>query len=412
MTAIFYESDWETPLQLDVEPMAIRPGSAPVSVPEVSLPQDRSGYLRSFANQSLNSRLTAALPEGNWEILWRTDLDETLHSTFALQTAGRILLQQETSWQLFDHNGAAISWGGRGDGDLVIDTANGLFYHCHHLGFMSAADLFSGELQFLISACLGRGFQRTLISKYDQRAVILSSELPVISGDNERDPEYTFVEAQELGNPPGTDEDNVLTSAKTVSTLISRTMPLLTAAHNGGLVIAVPDHVFLIDENMRITADLQSEFIPLAMSLDETGRICLIVHTEEEKNALWVLTSDGERVIDTDVPAMDNNMYTPPIIGYDHRVYVTLEDRILAISPEGEELWSQYVGAMSGACVTADDRLLVSAGNIVSAFDAQGERQFLFYFPDEILATSPVLTRRGRLIVASQSHLYCLKPRQ
>ena len=411
MTAIFYESDWETPLQLDVEPMAIRPASAPVSAPEVSLPQDKSGYLRPFANQSLNSRLTTALPEGNWEILWRTDIDETLHSTFALQAAGRILLQQETSWQLFDHNGTAISWGGRGDGDLVIDAANGLFYHCHHLGFMSAVDLFTGEQRFLISACLGKGFQRTLVSKYDRRVVILSSELPVMSGDNERDPEYTFVEAQELRDPPRTDEDNVLTSARTVSTLTSRTMPLLTAARDGGLVIAVPDHVFLIDENMRITADLQSEFTPLAMSLDEAGRIYLIVHTEEEKNALWVLTPDGERVVDTAVPMMDNNTYTPPMVGYDHRVYIMLGDRILAINPEGEEIWSQYVGAAAGACITANDQLLVSAGNIVSAFDAQGERKFLCYFPDETLATPPVLTRRGRLIVASRSHLYCLKPR-
>ena len=76
-------------------------------------------------------------------------------------------------------------------------------------------------------------------------------------------------------------------------------------------------------------------------------------------------------------------------------------------------LWERYVAApIAGATVTADNQLLVSSGNSLIVFDAMGDTNFLYFFENEYVDTPPILTERGRIIVATQRKLYCLAPRQ
>jgi len=414
MRAIFYQSDLNSPVSLNIEPVAIQPVSGSPVIPDAAPLQDVDVYTRPFANQQLNSRLIFELPDGIWEIRWQADIPENYPPEFVLIAPGRILLQQqEGSWQLFDRSGEAISQGGRGEGDITIDAANGLFYHCHHLGFVSVRDLATGEERFLLSSYLGEGFRRSLISRDDQRLTILSTQLPAVTEGILQKPEYAVIEIQELGTPLRTDEDNVLLSATTLLDLIAYSMPFHIALHDRTLVIAVPDHIFLADENANITGDLQGRFTPLSMSLDEGGRIYMIVRTENERYALWVVTQEGNQLVDVEIPASPDHTFTPPVIGYDHRIYVTIENRILAISPESALLWERYVAApIAGATVTADNQLLVSSGNSVTAFDAMGDSNFLYFFEDEYVSTPPILTQRGRIIVATQRKLYYLALRQ
>lgn len=414
MRAIFYQSDLDSPVSLNIEPVAIQPASGSLLIPDAAPFQDVDVYTRPFANQQLNSRLLFELPDGFWEIRWQTDIHENYPPEFVLIAPGRILLQQhEGSWQLFDRNGEEISQGGRGEGDVTIDAANGLFYHCHHLGFVSVRDLATGEEKFLLSSYLGGGFRRSLISRNAQRLTILSIQLPVVIEGALQKPEYAVIEIQELGTPLRTDEDNVLLSVSTLLDLIAYSMPFHIALHDRMLVMAVPDHIFLADENANITDDLQGRFTPLSMSLDEGGRIYLIVRTEDERYALWVITQEGNQLADVEIPASPGHIFTPPVIGYDHRIYITMENRILAISSESGLLWERYVAdPIAGATVASDNQLLVSSGNSVTAFDAMGDPNFLYFFEDEYVSTPPILTQRGRIIVATQRKLYCLAPRQ
>jgi hypothetical protein len=150
------------------------------------------------------------------------------------------------------------------------------------------------------------------------------------------------------------------------------------------------------------------------MSLDESGFIYLVVLIEEEdgahRYALWALTPQGEQVMDVTLPKRSG--YGPPIVGYNYQVYILLGDRILAISPEGDVLWNKATGAsIAGAIATADDQLLVAAGEMISAYDAAGERTVLFYEEGVAWATPPVLTERQQVYVASQHHLYGLQPK-
>jgi sugar lactone lactonase YvrE len=148
------------------------------------------------------------------------------------------------------------------------------------------------------------------------------------------------------------------------------------------------------------------------MSLDESGFVYVIVLTEGadgvQRHAVWVLTPQGERLMDVTLPEMTD--YSPPIVGYNHQVYILLEDRILAISSEGDVLWNEGAGGpIAGAVVTADGQLVVAAGSLIVAFDAAGERSVLYYEEGTQWMTPPVLTERQRLFIASQQHLYCLQ---
>ena len=413
MSVTFYGSNVDEPITLDVEPVPIETVSEPAPMPNAEPAPDKSGCIRPFANQQLNSRLAATAPDSSLEIMWQADLNEDLLSMFVLRAANRVVVQQEGAWQLFDHKGEAVARGPHEAGYIVMDAANDLFYTCDPFGFMSARDISNGGEKFALFTAFGEGFSRTALSRENQRMFVLSTELPKVVEEGFREPEYTIMEIHDLGKPIEVDAERVLTSAWRQTILMVRGMPFLTALHDHTLVMAATDHIFLADENLKITSDFQGEFIPMAMSLDEAMRIYLIVRTKEGEHALWILTPEGKRIADAKIPTLADGAYSPPIIGYDHRVYVLLERRAIAISSSGEELWSQQVpGTIAGACVTADDQLIISAGSVLAAINAQGEYRVLHYFADETLVTPPILTKRGRLMVASERHLYCLKPRK
>ena len=65
---------------------------------------------------------------------------------------------------------------------------------------------------------------------------------------------------------------------------------------------------------------------------------------------------------------------------------------------------------VAGAVVTADDLLVVSEGDSLTAWDAQGQRRVIHTLPGESLATAPVLLADGDVLVATQAHLYRLGP--
>ena len=361
MSITFYESDIERPMTLDVEPIPIRPVSQRASIPDAEPELDKSGCLRPFANEQLNSRMPSVLPDAEWEIMWQSNLPDDMPAAFVLRGAGSTVVHHQSSWRLLDQKGRFLARGPRESGYVVIDVENELFYVCHPFGFISARELSNGDERFATFASFGEGFNRTILSRAGQRMLILSVELPTMIDQGAKDPEYTIIETQDLGNPIRTDEERFLTSATNVRRLMCRGMPFFVASQGTTIAMVAENHIFIADEDLRITDIFRGEFVPLAMSLDEAVRIHLIVRTEDEPRALWVVSPKGELVMSTGIPTVAD--YTPPVIGYDHRVYITLGDRVLAISQEGETLWNQHSGgAIAGVVVTADNQLLVASG--------------------------------------------------
>ncbi len=418
MDISFYRTDVEKPIALDVAPTVIRDADAEWVLPPPAAADGDGMYTRPFANGQRNSRLPAALPDGIWEVAATLPLDNAYAAEFVLHVERRLLVQQSEAWQLVDRDGTPLARGGREDGEVVVDPEHERFYTNDHTGFIKAWDLATGEPQFLLFPMFGQGYNRSVLRANGERLWLVGTELPVMSHRATRSPEYTILELHTLGNPLRTDEEQMLLSNRRLETLMTRPVPMLTAVGASGLVLTAPNHLFLVDEALQVTADLQSVFTPLAISLDEAGLMYLIVRVPDEAEegvetrALWGLTPDGQRFLNVPIPAMPGDAYRPPMVGYDRTVYVVLEHEVVAVEPDGTQRWQQNAGApIAGAVVTANHQVLVTAGPRILALDpATGERRLVFEGPGDTLRTPPVLVSPKRLVVASDSQLFDLTP--
>jgi outer membrane protein assembly factor BamB len=110
------------------------------------------------------------------------------------------------------------------------------------------------------------------------------------------------------------------------------------------------------------------------------------------------------------LPLVERGAYRPPIIGYDHRVYILGDGLIQAIGPDGKLVWEQRTSQRpAGAAITLDGQLLVTEGNTVFAYSRRGEPTRLYSAGRQELTTAPVLTRKRGLLVASGREFYCLE---
>jgi outer membrane protein assembly factor BamB len=99
----------------------------------------------------------------------------------------------------------------------------------------------------------------------------------------------------------------------------------------------------------------------------------------------------------------------PPVVGFDHTVYLITPHRLVAIDTAGATRWDQSEeGEVAGAGVTPEGNLIVAAGANLFAYDAAGKRTRLFNVPDDVLVTAPVIDEKGNLLVAGRRRLYCL----
>jgi len=181
------------------------------------------------------------------------------------------------------------------------------------------------------------------------------------------------------------------------------------AANDNYVIAAIAGQICVADWDIHVKVALNGDFQPKSMSLDEAGRMYLVLESQG-RTALWLITPEGERRYAFQYPQGMIGGATPPIVGYDHAAYLLAGQYIMAVAPDGKLDWSKVApGAIKGAIVTAGDQLLISEGSSVAAWSRMGERTVVFSAP-EALASAPVLTAAGDLLVASQSHLYCLTP--
>ncbi len=178
---------------------------------------------------------------------------------------------------------------------------------------------------------------------------------------------------------------------------------LHVAVHNEIIVAAYTNRVDFLDLNLQYLRRLSDVFEPRGLSIDEAGRVAMRVD-----GALWQFTVRGECVA-TPLPDGAPYLDTPPLIGYDHRVYILGARRILAVAETGAAEWMyETADKITGAAITGDDRLLASIGSKLVRFTAEGRAATLRDFPGESLLTAPTFNERGELVVMSNHALHCL----
>ena len=405
----FTDKSWREALRMENPPKEIREADV-VSLPRFEPLDEDVTYLRPHANEELNSRMPSTLAAESWEVRWHSELHDRLFPDFLMTDGRRILIQGDSEWQLFDMDGKLLEAGPLGYSGVVLDRVNKVFYLVDQLGYLSTWNLADGSMAFLMGIDYADDFFRSFFTRRGQNMLIVG-----IQRELEADgppPNYSLIQVLDLGDPMKISDDHDLTSLQTRAEMVRYSTLLLAAMHEETLVIAAQDYLYFADLDLRIDNVLSGNFTPLAMSLDEAMNIYLIVLTEEDHYALWLVTPEGERLMNIEIPEVPDYVYTPPIVGYDHQVYVTLEDRIMAISPQGGVLWDEYLPEpVAGAVVTANDQLLVSVGSMLLAFDEKGERRTLYVFEGEELVTQPILTERERIIVATEESLYYLVPK-
>lgn len=413
MASDFFDMLTEQPVLLAEAPVSIRDADV-AGVPDGAAPQAQTvSYPRPYANEAANSRSAGTLPEGLWEVRWRTELTAGLDPMFVLHEKGAILLPGPFQWQLFDAQGASQGVGALGVGQAILDTEHDLFLGPGRTGVVTGWSLANGTRQFSLLIATDDSFRQALLARREGRLLVLSVGYKG-QPHGGQPPEEALLEVYTLGPAEAVDAVGFLRGAR-VQARLRRESPLLLAAlHEDTVVLAAENQIILADWTLRLTTALEETFIPLAMSLDEAGRIYVVVlqRADEapERRALWVLTPDGQRLVDVTLPEAESDAYTPPIVGYDHRVHLFQGEHIVSVGADGTMQERQYAGGpIAGGLATADGWLIVAAGGLLSAFDADGERRVIHLLEDDQWVTPPVLTSRGRILVASERYLYCLQ---
>ena len=122
--------------------------------------------------------------------------------------------------------------------------------------------------------------------------------------------------------------------------------------------------------------------VPVAASLDEEDRLHLL-HDHEGKRRLSIITPAGEEQLSITLPTPLDQIVQPPIIGYDHRIYLLTARHVAALEIDGAIAWLRpALRRFGGAVVTADDKLLASDGPDIVYFGRRGERVAVHNFKD------------------------------
>jgi hypothetical protein len=415
METIFYQNDLNTPLSLSITPVKIKAAEEKIFLEDYIPGEDQGNYLTQYLNPERNSRLNSVFPDkALWEIKWRSEINSDEIPGYILLANERIIIQNQSGWELFDISGKRIAEGIRAEGEIFINKKENIFYINDPTGFIEAIDLTTGSTRYYFHPYFGKDFSKSVIFSNGGKIICVSHELPIITHDTPDEfPEKTLFEVIELGNSRETDEDKILNSTFQLNNLFCKASNFITAMHDSIIVLAVPNHIYFIDSKLQITKDLYENFIPLEMSVDEDMRIYLLAEIIEKdeiiKTALWIIDSTGNLISETEIESLQEGYLTPPVVNYEHNSFIKYEDKIIAIEPGGTILWEENVLKPFAGFNAAQNYLLTSEGNILTAFNKKGERKFIYKFENEELTTAPILTHNNEILVTTGNFLYCLK---
>jgi hypothetical protein len=362
---------------------------------------------RQFCNTSLNSRFPAAAPAKQLQVRWKASFVDAFKPGNIVQGGDRVLAYGGGVWRLFDLNGAKVADGRTGSSGMVIDTPHGFFYFINGNGLLAAHRLVDGLEDFKLFPAPGDAWP--FIARQGNRFFDLGVQLPQPWS---REPRTDAVlEHQDLGE--GEVQRNRMKMASNLvenESLHFNATAVQMAMHGEEVIFAVPGNVVLSSNDLHPRGGLDADFVPRFLSVDELGRIHLIVRTGEQ-TALWILTPAGQRTAAVVFKPEYGTPLAPPIIGYDHRIFL-LHSGLTAFDAYGDLLWERWPrGRVVGGGITTDGRLLITDGDL-AAYDPQGERKILFALPGVTFITPPAMSASGEVFVASSDSVYCLAPRR
>jgi hypothetical protein len=392
-----------------VSATAIRPAPAP---PAPAARPDGSGYLSPFAGAAANSRSSFGLPGGELAPRWTIDLPPSLQPRFVLHDRNRILLCGR-EWMLLEAGGRVIASGPAAGWPVTLDMARGLFYHMAAGGRVAAARAADGVAVFTFLPAQGDVFSRKLIARRGARILVAGAERDLTPRDAGPPARLSSaLDAVDLTDPVKTSSMGTLRPAAPQQTLSLPWPNAVFAANDRMVAAAAPGRIYIIDWNLQVARTLDAPLQPTAMSLDETGRIYLALKRIGKPDALWVVTPEGALVSSFEFPRETAPLLSPPIVTWNHGVYLVAGTAILALDAALQLKWIRSTQTpLAGAVALPDGSLLASEGAVIALWDAAGERSVVYDAVNEAFEAPPAPVATGDLLAATANHLYCLATR-
>ncbi len=179
------------------------------------------------------------------------------------------------------------------------------------------------------------------------------------------------------------------------------------AVHGEHVAIVSQGSFRVLDRGGDPRAVVEGTFEGLGVAIDDAAVAHALVRTDTGELAIWSAPvtyggSVGRKKLGR---FRHDHADVPPILGRTMQV-VVLDDRILAVAPDGKRLWERIGALTGGATMTADDRLLAASDATVIAIDVAGKVTKLVDEPRVVFVTPPILDVRGALLVASGQTLH------
>lgn len=382
-----------------------------VSLPVYNPDQSENTYTRPYANEMVNSRVPFKISDKLWEIKWQSKVDPFFPARFILTANNQFIVFGSGRWQLLDSEGKLLAIEFLGNSDVVFDTPYGLLYFADRFGQIAAVKLPSHEKLYSMAVNGLEDVERKFLYRNDGKFLIADK----VENKNPHDASpnrFIFLESYTIDDPPIVENGN-LASYKELNHNHYSTDNVAAAANKDAFVYAIENKLIISGLDLRIQSEYDGRFKPVTLSLDESGRIYLTVINSENKLALWVISQQGELLVDREIPVGQQINSIPPVIGFNHEIFLVFNDRVFSYNEDGKLRWQTLTdGKTGGAIVTSDNKLLLSEGSIITQLDETGERQFIFQFPGEILTTPPVITSQNEIAVATEGNIYLLKPKR
>ncbi len=229
--------------------------------------------------------------------------------------------------------------------------------------------------------------------------------------NSHRAAKFTFASCESylLSNPPII--RNRILFSNEINRLDYNVKRIAAALNDNNFIYAIQNKVIIADLELNIRNIIEKSLLPVSLSLDEADKIYIIVQAEDNFYHLWILTTEGQLLFDRKLPEISSIIEIPPIISYEHKVFLAFPDRLLSFSKSGELMWDTFTaGIIGGAIITENEFLIVAEGNLLTAFNRSGKRKLIYNFKDETLTTPPVLTINKEIFVATRDYIYCLVP--
>ena len=386
---------------LNIPLQAIRHAAKPIAIPPAPSANHR-GTSRRFASEQLNSRSSAEISSGELSVAWQSEIPRSFEPVAVMELNGTALVEANGFWLLFDRNGKKLAQRRTSSSGVFLDNEN--FYYSNAAGLIFGQRLNDANASFAFSLLFGNQYARSYMFRSGRRMIVVSRERE-LDPHKPNNKERSLVELVDLGDPLVTDRDGVLTSAKPIEHFARNTDTFLAASTGDKLVLATQDRIYTTDLSLRFLQALSGEFVPLSLSLDESGRIYALVEKSGSR-FLWTISTAGEIVSEYELPAGFRQTKMPPAIGFDHTVFLSAADEIISIDSRGKLAWRVKLEAnLGGFVVTPKRTLLVTSGRDLLLFDPKGNPRTLFSFQGEDLVTAPTITDDGSVLVASRNRL-------